>query len=633
MTGKPTYDKSKPGKKKSKKKKKKKKKKISLIIALLAVCCFLLYYFHYVLEIGTGFTHFFYVPIILASLWWQRKGLGVTLLLAILLLFTHYFLRDPIGAGNDYFRAFMFVSVGFVAALVSERIVKKNESLRESEGKFKSLFENMKSGVAVYEAENNGKDFIFKDLNKAGEQIDKIARGELIGKSVLEIFPSIKDFGLFDVLQRVWKTGQPEHHPITIYKDERITGWRENDIYKLPSGEIVAVYDDVSERKQMEEALQKNERNLSITLNSIGDAVIATDTKGRVTRMNPIAEKLTGWNLSEAKGRPLIEVFNIINEETRKQMKSPAEKVMREGTIVGLANHTVLISKNGTETPIADSGAPIKNDQGDIFGIILVFRDISEKIEAEKQKKKLEAEAMRTGQLVSIGEIAAGVAHEINNPINSVINLAQILLDECNSESSEYDIAGRIIKEGDRIANIVSNLLSFARGNMEKEKNLVNLSEIISDTLVLAKVQMQKDQIELRVNIPLNLPKIIANPQQIQQVFLNLIINARYALNQKYSGTHENKILEILGEEATIDDCPYVRAIFQDNGIGIPANEIKKVINPFYSTKPTGIGTGLGLSISHGIISDHGGYIRIESTEGEFTRVIIDLPASGKEKR
>ncbi|WP_274427674.1 PAS domain S-box protein [Desulfosarcina sp. BuS5] len=592
-----------------------------------------MYYFHYVLEIGTGFTHFFYVPIILASLWWQRKGLGVTLLLAILLLFTHYFLRDPIGAGNDYFRAFMFVSVGFVAALVSERIVKKNESLRESEGKFKSLFENMKSGVAVYEAENNGKDFIFKDLNKAGEQIDKIARGELIGKSVLEIFPSIKDFGLFDVLQRVWKTGQPEHHPITIYKDERITGWRENDIYKLPSGEIVAVYDDVSERKQMEEALQKNERNLSITLNSIGDAVIATDTKGRVTRMNPIAEKLTGWNLSEAKGRPLIEVFNIINEETRKQMKSPAEKVMREGTIVGLANHTVLISKNGTETPIADSGAPIKNDQGDIFGIILVFRDISEKIEAEKQKKKLEAEAMRTGQLVSIGEIAAGVAHEINNPINSVINLAQILLDECNSESSEYDIAGRIIKEGDRIANIVSNLLSFARGNMEKEKNLVNLSEIISDTLVLAKVQMQKDQIELRVNIPLNLPKIIANPQQIQQVFLNLIINARYALNQKYSGTHENKILEILGEEATIDDCPYVRAIFQDNGIGIPANEIKKVINPFYSTKPTGIGTGLGLSISHGIISDHGGYIRIESTEGEFTRVIIDLPASGKEKR
>ena len=508
-----------------------------------------------------------------------------------------------------------------------------NEKLKTSETGFRELFNNMRSGVAVYETKNNGNDFIFKDFNRAGEQIESIRKEDLIGKSILEMFPGVKELGLFDVLKNVWKTGKPEHHPVSIYKDERIVGWRENDIYKLPSGEIVAVYDDVTKRKQVEAALQKSERNLSITLDSIGDAVITTDTKGRVTRMNPIAGNLTGWNLSEAEGRPLIEVFNIINEETRKRVESPVEKVMREGIIVGLANHTVLISKNGTESPIADSGAPIRNDQGDIMGIVLVFRDVSEKIKAEKRKKILEAEAIRNGQLTSIGEIVAGVAHEINNPINSVINLAQILLNESNCESSEHDIAGRIVKEGNRIADIVSNLLSFARGKREKEKNPVNLSEIISDTLALAKAQIQKDQIELKVNIPLNLSKIIANPQQLQQVFLNLIINARYALNRKYSGAHENKILEILGEEATIDDCPYVRVIFQDRGTGIPANEIKKVMNPFYSTKPTGIGTGLGLSISYGIISDHGGYIRIESTEGEFTRMIIDLPAPGKDKK
>ncbi len=507
-----------------------------------------------------------------------------------------------------------------------------SEKLKRSETGFRELFNNMRSGVAVYEAKDNGNDFIFKDFNRAGEQIENIRKEDLIGKSILEMFPGVKELGLFDVLKNVWQTGKPEHHPVSIYKDGRITGWRENDIYKLPSGEIVAVYDDVTKRKQTETELQESERNLSITLDSIGDAVITTDTKGRVTRINPIAGKLTGWNLSEAEGRPLIEVFNIINEETRKRVESPVEKIMREGIIVGLPNHTVLISKNGTESPIADSGAPIRNDQGDIMGIVLVFRDVSKKIEANKQKKKLEAEAMRAGQLTSIGEIAAGIAHEINNPINSVINLAQILLNECNSESSEYDIAGRIIKEGDRIADIVSNLLSFARGNREKEKNPVNLAEIISDTLVLAKAQIQKDQIELKVNIPLNLPKIIANPQQLQQVFLNLIINARYALNRKYSGAHENKILEILGEEATIDDSLYVRVIFQDRGTGIPANEIEKVMNPFYSTKPNGIGTGLGLSISHGIISDHDGYMKIESDEGKFTRIIIDLPVYGKGK-
>ncbi len=504
-----------------------------------------------------------------------------------------------------------------------------NKKLKNSETGFRELFNNMRSGVAVYEAKDNGNDFIFKDFNLAGEQIENVRKEDLIGKSILEIFPGVKELGLFDVLKNVWQTGKPEHHPVYIYKDERITGWRENDIYKLPSGEIVAVYDDVTKRKQAEAELQESERNLSITLNSIGDGVIATDTKGCVTRMNPIAEKLTGWNLSEAEGRPLIEVFNIINEETRKRIESPVEKIMGEGIIVRLTNHTVLISKDGTETPIADSGTPIQDDQDNIVGIVLVFRDVSEKIETEKKEKELEAEAIRNNQLISIGEIAAGVAHEINNPINSVINLAQILLNEYNPESSKFDIAERIIKEGDRIADIVSNLLSFAHGNREKEKKPVNLSEIISDTLALAQAQIRKEQIQLRVDIPLNLPQIIANPQQLQQVFLNLIINARYALNQKYSGAHENKILEILSEELTINKCPYVRVIFQDRGTGMPANEIEKVLNPFYSSKPT----GLGLSISHGIINDNGGYIKIESSEDKFTRVIIDLPAYGKEKR
>jgi len=135
------------------------------MIALLAGCCFLSYYFHHVLGIGAGFTHFFYVPIILASLWWQRKGLGVALFLAVFLIFSHYLFRHSMWC-SDYFRALMFVVIGFVAALSSERIVKKDESLRESEKNFKNLFENMNSGVAIYEAENNGEDFIFKDLNK-----------------------------------------------------------------------------------------------------------------------------------------------------------------------------------------------------------------------------------------------------------------------------------------------------------------------------------------------------------------------------------------------------------------------------------------------------------------------------------
>jgi signal transduction histidine kinase len=129
------------------------------------------------------------------------------------------------------------------------------------------------------------------------------------------------------------------------------------------------------------------------------------------------------------------------------------------------------------------------------------------------------------------------------------------------------------------------------------------------------------------------LPEITANPQQIQQVFLNIISNARYALNRKYQGSHEAKRIEISCKKLLIDASPFVRLIFYDQGTGIPANILDKVLNPFFSTKPSGEGTGLGLSISHGIIKDHGGRLQIESKEAEFTRIIIDLPATGRNGR
>ena len=239
---------------------------------------------------------------------------------------------------------------------------------------------------------------------------------------------------------------------------------------------------------------------------------------------------------------------------------------------------------------------------------------------------------MRAGHLASLGELAAGVAHEINNPINGIINYAQIIANKSEKRSKESDIADRIIKEGNRIAVIVSSLLSFARERKE-EKVTVGIKRILHDSITLTEVQIRKEGIILKMDLSPRLPEIIANPQQIQQVFLNVISNARYALNKKYPGSHEAKTIEISDKKLVIDGAPYVRLIFYDQGTGIPANIIDKVLNPFFSTKPSGEGTGLGLSISHGIINDHGGSLQIESMEAEFTRIIIDLPAIGRNGR
>ena len=365
---------------------------------------------------------------------------------------------------------------------------KAEKTIQESETRYRQIIDNTKNGVAVLKAGNNGEDFIFLDLNKSGETIDNLKKEAVIDRSVLDVFPGLKEFGLFDVLKRVWDTGRPEHHPIALYRDSRISVWRDTFVYKLPSGEIVTVYSD------------------------------------------------------------------------------------------------------------------------------------------ETELKALQAETLRAGHLASIGELAAGVAHEINNPINSVINLAQILVNECGREGLEQDVAGRIIKEGNRIAGIVGSLLAFARDRKDY-KNPVNVRDIMNETLALTKTQVKKDGIDLKMDIQADLPDLMGHLQQIQQVFLNIINNARYALNQKYPDGDENKIFEITAEQVIRDSRPWVRVTFLDHGMGIPVKNIEHVMDPFFTTKPAGDGTGLGLSIGHGIISDHGGRLKLESSEGGFTRVIIDLPA------
>ncbi len=240
-----------------------------------------------------------------------------------------------------------------------------------------------------------------------------------------------------------------------------------------------------------------------------------------------------------------------------------------------------------------------------------------------------EMELMKSGHLAAIGELAAGVAHEINNPINGIINYAQIIANKSEKGSKENEIASRIIKEGDRIANIVKNLLSFSR--QKKEERLeVSIHEIFYGGLELIERALQKDSIIIKVDISRELPQVVVNPQQIQQVFINIISNSRYALNKKYPQNHDDKILEITGEETMIDNHLYVRISFYDHGIGISPVVINRVMEPFFTTKSRGEGTGLGLSISQNIVNAHNGKLTIDSAEGEFTKVELLLPCNNK---
>jgi PAS domain S-box-containing protein len=276
---------------------------------------------------------------------------------------------------------------------------------------------------------------------------------------------------------------------------------------------------------------------------------------------------------------------------------------------------TLYISKYEEKIRVLFTASVIFNDEGKFEGIVCVAQDIT-----------MQTETLRAGHLASIGELAAGVAHEINNPINSIINFAQIMIDEVKKgHIPAEEIPELMIKEGDRVASIVSSLLSFARES-QKEKKPIDARDVLDEVLTLTETQIIKDGINLTIDFPKGLNKILADFQQVEQVFLNIINNARYALNQKHSKAHPKKNFVIHGAEETIDDTHYLELTFLDYGTGIPPTIIDKIYNPFFSTKPSGIGTGLGLAISHGIITDHGGKLIFKSSYGEHTKVTVLLP-------
>jgi len=396
-----------------------------------------------------------------------------------------------------------------------------------------------------------------------------------------------------------------------FHSEKKEKNWKKEDIKLLRL--VGEIFVNALKRKRGEEALRESERNFrnlyreyNSLIETIPDRVLLISSHMKILWANSVVK-------SERGDENLFDkiCYKTICKSPGPCSMCPVVKCFSTG--VQEREH-ILTPDNKYFDIIA---TPIKDEEGKIIKVLQVARDITEKMFLQK-------DAVRTSHLASIGELAAGVAHEINNPVTGIINYAQILANKNTEGTREYDICKRIIKEGERIALITRSLLSFARPGREK-KRTVPLKEIIADTITLSGTQMAKEDIKTIIKLPEDLPDTIVNPAQIQQVFLNILSNARHALNKKYPERHENKIIEISAEKI-INNPSYIKIIFLDYGCGISENIIDKVMNPFFSTEPLGEASGLGLSISYGIIKEHNGKIEIESKEGEFTGVIITLP-------
>ena len=371
-----------------------------------------------------------------------------------------------------------------------------------------------------------------------------------------------------------------------------------------------AFQDSLEEAHQRADELVESRQWLQTTLESVGDALIACNQDKRVELMNPVAQRLTGWTLAEAKGRRLESVFRTVNEETREpvdnsgeQSKDPAAK-----------NHALLLGKDGAEYVIDQSAAPIRDARGRVAGVVVVFRDITD-------VRKREAALMAHEKLAVAGRLSASIAHEIHNPLDSVANL-HYLMEKETDPALQQRYLGMAQQELNRTLQISRAMLGLYRE--PKAPVEVDLRELLKSVLLLLDRQM-KDQL-VTIDRKLQDDAIIQGfPGELRQVFTNLITNAAEAAGPR------GRIQVLLQSELPADTRPGALVTVSDSGLGVPENVQSKLFKPFFTTKGE-LGTGLGLWVSRGIVEKHGGTIELSnSTNPAFpgAAVRVYLPVMG----
>ena len=368
---------------------------------------------------------------------------------------------------------------------------------------------------------------------------------------------------------------------------------------------------DITERKRVEEMLRKYERIVSTSQDQM--ALIGREYVCEAANESML--KAYGKSREVVVGRPVAEWAGegVFATTIRPRLDAAfSGQTIRSQDLVDIAGR-------GRRT-LDVAYFPIFDAAGAVEGVVLNARDVTE-------KRKLEEQLMQSQKIESIGTLAGGVAHEINNPINGIMNYAQLILDRVGEGNPCGEYAQEILDETRRIAGIVRNLLTFAR-NEKQSHSPAHLSDIVASVLSLVQAVMRHDQIELEVSLPGDLPKLKCRSQQIQQVVMNLITNARDALNEKFPGYSPDKRLRLTAALIEKAGRHFVRIMVEDAGTGIAPEVVGRIFDPFFTTKPKETGTGLGLSISYGIVRDHGGELSVDSEPGRGSRFNVDLPVN-----
>ncbi len=489
---------------------------------------------------------------------------------------------------------------------------------RDSEKeRFQGLFKHMHNGVVAYHVTDDGEDFVISALNPAAEEAYEVTCEEVIGKQLTQAFPGIKACGLFDVIKRVSDTGTPEIWPAVLYDDGRIRMWIENEVYRLSSGDVIAVFEDITDRYEMQAELEISERRLRRIIERSADGILIINEKGEVLFANPAAVKLFERELSELEGEviPGVHPEEGVSQIRVRQTSGKLCTVETRSTSIEWKRFIAFL------VALRDSTHHIEVRQALMRSNVKLEAALEELTRNQEQ-------AIQSERMNALGQMVSGIVHDFNNVLMPILGLSELLAKDpdamANREESQ-ELLDTICSAATDAKEIVRRLRAFYRP--EEDLSAANISvpelfeRVINTTRPAWETQMQAKGQYIDVIADASvLPILHANESRIREVLTNLVLNAVHAMPE--GGT-----LTLAAREE--DECAVL--IVEDSGEGMSDDVQRRCLEPFYTTKGES-GSGLGLSMCHGIMQSHGGAVDIDSAPGCGTRIYLRFPLPAEER-
>ncbi len=496
------------------------------------------------------------------------------------------------------------VEILAIARDITER-KRAEEALRENEEKLQRMFESATDGIVVTDLNGN-----IMEMNEAAVHLyGSDSKGKLIGQSAFEFIAERDRVRVMEILGSAKEDGQIRRNvEITFLTEDGREYFAEVSSALLRdaagnSAGFIAIVRDITERKQVEDQIKQTAKQWRTTFDSITDLVSICGKDFRLIRVNKAFADVVKMKPEELIGKPCYEIVHGTNEPLPNCPHKVTMETRKSSSVEFFEPHL------GIHLEVATS--PIFNENGEVVASVHLIRDITE-------RKRMEGQLIITDRLASIGELSSGIAHELNNPLTSVIGFSELLLDRDVPDDIKEDLEV-INREAKRTAQVVRSLLTFARKH-DTEKKPVDIHNIIQKVLELRAYEQKVSNIQVNTRFAPDLPEITADGFQLQQVFINIIINAEHFMIE----AHRRGTMTITTER--VGDI--IRASFADDGPGIAKGNLGHLFDPFFTTKEVGKGTGLGLSICYGIITEHGGRIYAESKLGKGATFVVELPIS-----